>query len=121
MRSQSDVICLALRFQPIAFGISDHEQLDSQPPNTTQTLGQCGEPVLHHRRHGDRTWQRGPRADGGVSLLDDVDFDLRDAFAGDAQRFGGGSREVHNATANERAAVVDADRHRAPRVDVGDA
>src|SRR5262244_4398294 len=53
--------------------------------------------------------------------FDDVDLDLGDAFAGDAQRFGGGRRDVHDAAANERAAVVDAHRHRASGIDVGDA
>src|SRR5262249_61434135 len=53
--------------------------------------------------------------------FDDVDLDLRHALAGDAQRFGGGRRHVDHAAANERAAVVDAHRHRAPRIDVGDA
>src|SRR5262249_56082260 len=52
--------------------------------------------------------------------FDDVDLDLRHALAGDAQRFGGGRRHVDHAAANERAAVVDAHRHRAPRIDVGD-
>src|ERR1700730_1709119 len=53
--------------------------------------------------------------------FDDVDLDLRDAFSGDAERFGGGRRDVHDAAANERAAVVDADGDRASRIDVGDA
>src|SRR5712692_1257176 len=53
--------------------------------------------------------------------FDDVDLDLGDAFAGDAERFGGGRRDVHDAAANERAAVVDAHRHRASGIDVGDA
>jgi hypothetical protein len=55
------------------------------------------------------------------ACFDDVNLDLGDAFAGDAQRFGGGRRDVHDAAANERAAVVDAHRHRASRIDVGDA
>ena len=38
MRSQSDGICLALRFQPIAFGISDHEQLDRNHPTPRRRL-----------------------------------------------------------------------------------
>src|SRR6516164_708142 len=53
--------------------------------------------------------------------FDDVDLDLGHAFAGDAQRFGGGRRDVDHAAANERAAVVDAHRHRASRIDVGHA
>src|SRR5262245_39078577 len=56
-----------------------------------------------------------------LRLLDDVDLDLGDALAGDAERFGGGCRHVDYAAANERAAVVDAHRHRAPGIDVGDA
>ena len=45
---------------------------------------------------------------GRCRLLDDVDLDLRNAFAGDAQRLGGGRRDVDHAAANERAAVVHA-------------
>src|SRR4029077_8738135 len=53
--------------------------------------------------------------------FDDVDFHLRNAFSSDTERFGGGRRDVDDAAANERAAVVDAHRHRASRIDVGDA
>src|ERR1700745_586601 len=53
--------------------------------------------------------------------FDDVDLDLREALSLDAQRFGGGRRDVHDAAANERAAVVDAHGHRASGIDVGDA
>src|SRR5262249_44877087 len=94
------------------------------PYSTTSTLTLATPlPVMPSVSAADAETLRPVRDTGRLfcASFDDVDFDLGHAFAGDAQRFGGGRRAVDDATANERAAVVDADRHRASGIDVGDA
>src|SRR5947209_20051736 len=56
-----------------------------------------------------------------ASLLDDVKFDLRHPSSDDSQRFGGGMRDIDDASGNVRAAVIDPDRHGPAGGDVGDA
>src|SRR5262249_56635445 len=69
----------------------------------------------------DAETSRPVRDAGRLFCFDDVDLNLGDALAFDAQRFGSGRRDVDDTAADERAAVVDAHRHRASGIDVGDA
>jgi hypothetical protein len=43
--------------------------------------------------------------------LNNVKSNLRDALLDYSQRFGGGMRDVDNASGNEWTAVIDSDRH----------
>jgi hypothetical protein len=55
------------------------------------------------------------------ALFDHVELHLGHAAVNNSQRFGGGLRQVDNASRNERAAVVDTNRNGLSRGDVGDA
>src|SRR5712691_803893 len=58
---------------------------------------------------------------GAGQLLNNVEFDLRHALSDDSERFGGGMRDVDDASGNKRATVIDPNRHGLPGGDVGDA